>query len=128
LLEQAGSDPTLDRLFLLGDEIDRGRRTHDLLRWALEAENVYSIMGNHEPPFRGGSFSPQFQDRHVVIGGEWSKALDKVEYHELAAACASHFPLTMTLECKEGILGLVHAKARSMTGSMSRQRPALIAL
>lgn len=110
-LEQAGFDPVVDRFFLLGDVIDRGPQSRDLLRWVLEAEYVYSVMGNHELLFRGGSFSPKFRDRHVAIGGEWSEALHKVEYQELAAACASHFPLTMTLECQGGTLGLVHAQS-----------------
>lgn len=37
-----------DTLFILGDVIDRGFHTIELLKWLMIQDNVYLILGNHE--------------------------------------------------------------------------------
>lgn len=109
-LEQSGFNPSVDRLFLLGDLIDRGPQSQEMLLWALETDYVFAILGNHELMFLQGSTHPSHRDKHRAIGGAWADDLDFSEYRRLTTACANQFPLTMTLECEHGTLGLVHAQ------------------
>ena len=74
-LNDVSFNPDEDRLFLLGDLIDRGPQSRELLSWALQTDNV-----------RSG------------------------QYRVLSTGCANSFPLSMTLECETGTLGLVHAQ------------------
>lgn len=46
-LDQAGFDPYVDRLFSLGDLIDRGPECEEVLTW-LQYDWFYAIQGNHE--------------------------------------------------------------------------------
>lgn len=109
-LAQSGFDPRNDRLFLLGDLIDRGPQSRELLNWVLSTAYVDSVMGNHELMFIGGSTIPGYRDKHRAIGGGWADDLDFSLYRRLTTGCANEFPLTLTLECAQGTLGLVHAQ------------------
>ena len=71
VLKEADIDLGVDRLFLLGDLIDRGPHSADLLSWVLQTNNVFSVMGNHELMFVGGATRPGYRDKHKRIGGEW---------------------------------------------------------
>ncbi|ABM17508.1 metallophosphoesterase [Marinobacter sp. G11] len=112
-MEQNGFNPFLDRVFLLGDLVDRGPQSKELLNWALFTSNVYSVMGNHELTFAAGAWSPRHRQRHLSMGGQWSDQLAFEEYRRLAQLCIKSFPLTITLECEQGTLGLVHAQSPS---------------
>lgn len=37
-----------DELYILGDIIDRGPKSVECIRWAMEQDNVLALMGNHE--------------------------------------------------------------------------------
>ena len=104
-------DLKTDRLFLLGDLIDRGPQSADLLNWALQTDNVFSVMGNHEMMFISGAIRPGYREKHRRIGGEWVDELSFSQYRYLTTGCANHLPLTMTIETEEGPLGLVHAQS-----------------
>ena len=45
------------------------------------------------------------------MGGDWAATLDEVSYKSLATRCRYQMPLTITLECENGQLGLVHAQS-----------------
>ena len=49
LLEQIGFDPAQDRLWLLGDLVNRGPRSLEVLRWASShGDRVQAVLGNHD--------------------------------------------------------------------------------
>ena len=110
-LSNVGFDPTRDRLFLLGDVIDRGPKSKELLSWVLSTDYVHSVMGNHELMFVASSFSPQYREKHRAIGGGWADQIDFSEYRKLTTQCIKQMPLTVTLACENGNLGLVHAQS-----------------
>lgn len=110
-LDEVGFNLDTDRLFLLGDLVDRGPRSRELLSWVLDTRNVYSVLGNHELLFIGGATRPGIREKHRNIGGQWVDALDFSRYRLLTTGCANTFPLTMTIETEEGSLGLVHAQS-----------------
>lgn len=110
-LDRAGFNPDCDRLFLLGDLIDRGPQSEQTLGWALTTRGVHSILGNHELLFVASAHREEYRVRHRAIGGQWADSLDVAAYQRLTTDCRKRFPLSMTLETNEGTLGLVHAQS-----------------
>lgn len=110
-LAAKGFQPTRDRLFLLGDVIDRGPKSREMLNWVLSKDYVQSAMGNHELMLVASSFDSRYREKHRAIGGEWVDKIDFSEYRKLTTQCIKQMPLTITLECENGSLGLVHAQS-----------------
>ncbi len=110
-LTGAAFNPAQDRLFLLGDVVDRGPKSKELLNWVLATDYVQSVMGNHELMFVASSFDFRYREKHRLIGGEWVDKIDFFEYRKLTAQCVKQMPLTITLACERGNLGLVHAQS-----------------
>ena len=101
----------VDRLFLLGDIIDRGPESRALLEWVLATDWVHSVMGNHELMFIAGAEDHRNRYKHRGMGGGWAASLNETSYKNLATQCRYQLPLSMTLECENGQLGLVHAQS-----------------
>ncbi|KXS54398.1 MAG: metallophosphoesterase [Marinobacter sp. T13-3] len=110
-LEQVGFQHGVDRLFLLGDLIDRGPASETTLDWALSTDGVFSVLGNHELLFLARSQSPAYREKHRQIGGAWADSLSFGTYRRLAERCANECPLSMTVDCGHHQVGLVHAQS-----------------
>lgn len=48
LLASADYDPDTDIIYTVGDMIDRGPKSYEVLKFFQEMENAYAIKGNHE--------------------------------------------------------------------------------
>jgi serine/threonine protein phosphatase 1 len=114
-LEALAFDPTRDRLFALGDVIDRGPESHLVLEF-LDKPWFHAVRGNHEdallqlyenyynPPreileYQSLAFSSQWW---LEIGTEFrNEFLNRVQ----------KLPIAIELETRTGTVGLVHAKA-----------------
>jgi bis(5'-nucleosyl)-tetraphosphatase (symmetrical) len=49
LLRRIAFDPRQDRLWLVGDLVNRGPRSLEVLRWAVEqGEHIVAVLGNHD--------------------------------------------------------------------------------
>lgn len=68
-------------------------------------------MGNHELMFVAGAEDNRNRYKHRGMGGDWAASLDETSYKSLATRCRCQLPLTITLECENGQLGLVHAQS-----------------
>lgn len=62
-----------DRLFIIGDVIDRGSDGVKLLKWAMEQHNVILIMGNHEDMMLSCSFLFEDDDPDIYSGSNFMR-------------------------------------------------------
>jgi len=100
--------PSRDRLFSVGDLVDRGPQSAAVLDW-LQRPWFHAIRGNHElMTWRRASGNPLPDIDHVAHGGAWLDHCDEATRARLAAALAA-LPLAIEVDTAEGMVGLVHA-------------------
>lgn len=107
-LEAVGFNPAADRLFALGDLVDRGSESDQALWW-LAQPWFFSIRGNHEAAavmFAEGSLPTGY---YAQFGGAWLIAMTPPERVAFRDALGD-LPVAIELETEAGLLGLVHAK------------------
>lgn len=109
LIEQlrlAGFDKERDRLVALGDLVDRGPRSADVLA-LLEEPWFASIRGNHEELMIEAAKGNA--GMHILNGGSWFAQLPADERQHLATL-AMALPVALTLISPSGRkIGFVHA-------------------
>lgn len=100
-----------DRLFAVGDLVDRGQYSEDCLEW-LNLPWFHSVRGNHEQMI----IDAYREDDDVCVmhsfqnGGAWFFSLlpnDRLEYVE----AFERLPYLIEIETKNGLVGIVHAEA-----------------
>ena len=110
-LEAAAFNPTIDRLFSVGDLVDRGPQTLDVDQWLLRKPWFHAARGNHEQmtidSHAAGRTSAE-RGLHFANGGAWFYSLSGVEQAYYAAILAD-LPLVMEVETTQGLIGIVHA-------------------
>ena len=131
-LAQLHFDPVHDRLFSVGDLIDRGPRSHDALGW-IEQQRIAAVRGNHEQmmmealALEGGAlhksgagahwrdngggwwwgWSGKFADEHGMPLGP-KHGPDHNERRERWLETLAKMPVARTIETGEGDVGIVH--------------------
>lgn len=98
-----GFDPACDRVFSVGDMIDRGPQSHLVLDW-LQQPWFHAVRGNHEQ---------MCVDRietylHMVNGGSWFVGMTLDEQRPYVDAMAQ-LPVAIEVETESGLVGIVHA-------------------
>lgn len=110
LLRAVGFDPHFDRLFSLGDLIDRGPGSEALLRRFDAEPSFFCIRGNHEELLLASRFNPVYRRIWERNGGDWADELRDADLEELAAM-VERMPLAIELDLGDGRrIGLVHAE------------------
>lgn len=104
-LDAAGFDPTVDRLFSVGDLVDRGPECRDTLDW-LAKPWFHPVRGNHDDYVV--RFDTCDVDNWVYNGGSWFAGINRDEQHEFAAQFAC-LPIAIEVETPLGLIGIVHA-------------------
>jgi len=104
-------DPRYDRLFSVGDLIDRGPESASLLD-VVSRNRIKAIRGNHEDMilrWYGGCTS---SDQLLANGGEWFIAMDDGtgRARKFASFMAS-LPYAIEIETREGLIAFLHADA-----------------
>ena len=106
-LEAIAFDSSQDRLFGVGDLVNRGPHSADALDW-LEQRFESVVLGNHDRSvlswFRAKRGSPP------PAGSEWLLELHRGEHRRWRRALEG-MPLAITIETRHGAVGLVHAEA-----------------
>lgn len=107
-LRAVGFNPEAgDRLFSVGDLVDRGPESIEALNF-LTADFVHAVAGNHEDMavrWPNGNMDAQ---NYVANGGAWMIALDREMQCEVAATLSA-LPVAIELETAGGLVGIVHA-------------------
>jgi serine/threonine protein phosphatase 1 len=93
-----------DRLFCVGDLIDRGPESLECLQLLLEPW-FFSAMGNHELMMVSHDISPWYRN-----GGDWWARIDKDFRKFLIALVFDKCPIAMEIEQPDFIVGIVHSE------------------
>lgn len=107
-LDAIGFDPAVDRLFSVGDLVDRGPECPQALHW-LEQPWFHAVQGNHEAlavTHASGGWLDYGQYR--AAGGGWFLDLPASEQQRFAERF-SRMPLALEVETTGGTVGFVHA-------------------
>ncbi len=100
--------PEHDRLFALGDLVDRGPESADVLNW-LALPWFHAIGGNHDlMTWRRAVNDPLPGIDHRMHGGEWLDGCDGDTQASIATALRA-LPLAIEVDTPDGVVGLVHA-------------------
>lgn len=104
-LDSVGFDPAVDRLFSVGDLVDRGPECRDVLDW-LDKPWFNAVRGNHDDYVC--RFDTCDVDNWVYNGGSWFAGLAFDEQREFATQFRE-LPIAIEVDTAGGFVGLVHA-------------------
>ena len=113
VLEKANFDWQNDELYILGDIIDRGPESFEMLEWAMEEapRNIHFLLGNHEDMAYNGfaTITDNISVEDCIFHNPWSwngglttlykcKDLRGVEWCHKVAKWIANLPLYYTIE------------------------------
>jgi len=104
-LDSIGFDRAKDRLFSVGDLVDRGPESEKALEW-LGYDWFHPVRGNHDDYVV--RYKTADLDNWVYNGGLWFQSLFDCEKQEFCDAF-SNIPYAIQVETDKGIVGVVHA-------------------
>lgn len=110
-LDRTGFDPYKDRLFSVGDLVDRGPDSLACLE-LIRQPWFFSVVGNHEDMM----FQHVLGASHCVVhtwfanGGTWWRAHENdPDAKELVAEAFANLPLAIEIDHPAGLTGIAHA-------------------
>lgn len=107
-------DERVDRMFSVGDLIDRGEQSLECLG-LIESDWFYPVLGNHEAMMMEvvlEGASPHTMWHHN--GGAWADDTDHDELKRLAEYAHEHVPFALTVSTDKGHVGICHAEPPSI--------------
>lgn len=107
-LKAVDFNPLVDRLFGVGDLVDRGPESANVLEW-LRRPWFIPVKGNHEDfaiRWPKGNMDPAI---YVANGGGWNVGATTHE-QRLMAWALYQLPIAIELETSDGVVGIVHAE------------------
>lgn len=108
LLSAVGFTRGEDRLFSVGDLIDRGPHSAEILRRFSTGTDFFAVRGNHEAMLIASDSSLAHFQSWQRYGGFWALSLP-LSARLALAALAEQLPLTITLDLPDGRrIGLVN--------------------
>lgn len=106
-LDAIGFDPARDRLFSVGDLVDRGPECDLALEW-LALPWLHAVQGNHEEMairWPNGDMDP---GNYMANGGGWNISNPPDVQRDFSEAFSA-LPIAMELDTVGGLVGIVHA-------------------
>ena len=100
-------DPSRDRLFGVGDLVNRGPHSADALRW-LEERFEAVTLGNHERPIMAWFREKLLKGRPRSL--PWLREIDPGDYQRWVDAIGA-MPFALSIETHYGMVGVVHAQS-----------------
>jgi serine/threonine protein phosphatase 1 len=109
-LDKSDFNTESDRIFSVGDLIDRGPDSMDVLSW-LEKPWFHAVRGNHEQMLIDCISGYGDIPRHIRNGGAWLYELEPVIQRQLLTAL-QQLPLMIEIALlNDQTIGIVHAEA-----------------
>lgn len=102
-LDRLGFNPETDRLFSVGDMVDRGPHSYHSLEW-LQRPWFHAVRGNHEQMCIESD-----PGMHLVNGGAWFVSLVDAEQNAIRDEFDC-LPIAMEVDTADGLVGIVHAE------------------
>lgn len=107
-LDAIGFNPDKgDRLFSVGDLVDRGPECEASLEW-IGRPWFFAVSGNHEDYAIRWPNGYMDASQYIANGGAWNAFLSRERSQEFADAFAA-LPVAIELETDAGLVGIVHA-------------------
>lgn len=107
-LYEIGFDKTKDRLFSVGDLVDRGPKSAEVDKW-LAYTWFHAVRGNHEQFCIESMHDNEAAENHFYNGGQWFHELSDSEKHKYAELF-NNLPYIIEIETVNGKVGIVHAE------------------
>ena len=107
VLRAVDFNPRADRLFSVGDLIDRGPESERALEF-LHKPWFHAILGNHERLMLEADRGTDNLLNWLLNGGGWAISVDETTRSALKAAFAD-LPWALEVETPHGLIGIVHA-------------------
>jgi serine/threonine protein phosphatase 1 len=104
-LDAIGFDPAADRLFSVGDLVDRGPECEDVIKW-LNKPWFHPVRGNHDDYVC--RFDTCDIGNWMQNGGTWFVGLPLTEQQNYQVMFQD-LPIAIEVETAGGLVGLVHA-------------------
>lgn len=117
-LEDAGFDPLRDRLFSVGDLVDRGPDSQEALDW-IGRPWFHAVRGNHEQMAIDSAAGRYDRDNYRINGGGWFLDLPPERQQRIAAGLDA-LPIAIEVDTLHGSVGLVHADIAGRTWAAFR--------
>lgn len=107
-LDSVGFDPAVDRLFSVGDLVDRGPYSELALEW-LAQPWFHAVQGNHETLAIDHLYGARVDlDLYRNAGGEWFLDLP-IEQQRPFVEAFLKLPVALEVDTARGPVGLLHA-------------------
>jgi serine/threonine protein phosphatase 1 len=106
-LDKIGFNQECDRLFSVGDLVDRGPESELALEW-LDKPWFHAVRGNHEQMAIDHCARMSDAGIYAANGGAWMIGKTRAEGQPFADAFAA-LPIAIELETTAGLIGIVHA-------------------
>ncbi len=104
-LKEVGFDASKDRLFPVGDLVDRGPHSYLALEW-IKQKWVHSVMGNHD--VKVAKYGTESTGKWLYNAGKWFTELSEEERLEWSSEF-SQLPIVIEVETQKGLIGIMHA-------------------
>lgn len=100
-------DESKDRLFSVGDLVDRGPDSIDAIDWIAKPW-FHAVRGNHEQMAIGVAAGKHDLANYLVNGGGWFLMLED-DRQQLVASVLDTLPVCIEVDTDDGLVGIVHA-------------------
>ncbi|HUH31582.1 MAG TPA: metallophosphoesterase [Rhodanobacter sp.] len=107
-LDVIGFNGARDRLFSVGDLVDRGPSSEECVDWIAKPW-FHAVRGNHEQMAIGVAAGRHDAGNYLVNGGGWFLALDESR-QKLIAEVLDSLPYLIEVDTPAGRVGIVHAE------------------
>ena len=109
MLEHIQFDRVTDRLFCVGDLVDRGPRSEEAIDWIAQPW-FHAVRGNHEQMAICVAVGQHDRDHYERNGGGWFLALPD-DRRKAIGQVLDTLPVTIEIKTADGPVGIVHAEA-----------------